>query len=351
MPTIRERNGRYQAQVRIKRQGQIVFQESETFDTERQALLWGMSLEKKLERTGYAEHTLESTTVSKIVELHQAMLVSIGKETRGYEPGFQHISSSKLGAKSVSSVRSADITQWAIQYAEGRSAATVLHTLMCLRAAFRSARTMNKIPTEVPVVADAINELMRLGIAARSTERERRVTDAEIDIICKRHELKFTSIPLRKICTLAVALPRRREELLTMKWEDYKNEEITLWDTKDPVKVRNEVIPVPPSAQSILATLPRTDARILPYNPQTISSTFCRTAALAGLDDVTFHDLRHEGISRLFEAGLNIPEVSLISGHRSWATLKRYTQLKPQHVLEKLNAGSKRAQEAPAKSK
>ncbi|MBN9403835.1 MAG: tyrosine-type recombinase/integrase [Burkholderiales bacterium] len=42
----------------------------------------------------------------------------------------------------------------------------------------------------------------------------------------------------------------------------------------------------------------------------------------------TVHDLRHECISWLFERGWNIPHVATVSGHRSWASLKRYTQIR-----------------------
>lgn len=49
---------------------------------------------------------------------------------------------------------------------------------------------------------------------------------------------------------------------------------------------------------------------------------------LLEIDDLRFHDLRHEGISRLFEMGLNIPHVATVSGHRSWQNLKRYTHIR-----------------------
>ena len=55
-----------------------------------------------------------------------------------------------------------------------------------------------------------------------------------------------------------------------------------------------------------------------------------------GIEDLRFHDLRHEAASRFFEKGLNIMEVSLITGHRSLATLNRYTHLNPQSLIEKL---------------
>jgi len=351
MPTIRERNGRYQAQVRIKKNGVIVHQESETFDTRKQAELWGLTLERKLERSGYVEHNLERTTVRRVLELYDQTMQSVGRSSRGYVCSIADMTASAWTAKSVSAVRSADISEWAMKYAVGRSPATVLHALMTLRSAYRVAMTMHNIPTNVEVVASAIKQLMHLKVAAKSQERDRRVTDAEVNELCKWHERKDSAIPLRFICNLAIHLPRRREELLTMCGRDYKEGVLKLWDTKDPNQMRDEVIPVPPKAQELLSTIKIPDGIILPYLPKTISTSFGRATKLAGLDDLHFHDLRHEGVSRLFEAGLNIPEVALISGHKSWVTLQRYTHLKPKQVLEKLNASDKRAEEIAAQSK
>lgn len=52
--------------------------------------------------------------------------------------------------------------------------------------------------------------------------------------------------------------------------------------------------------------------------------------------DLHFHDLRHEAISRLFERGLSLPEVALISGHRDPRMLLRYTHLEVSNVAAKL---------------
>lgn len=57
-----------------------------------------------------------------------------------------------------------------------------------------------------------------------------------------------------------------------------------------------------------------------------------------GLDDLHFHDLRHEAVSRLVEAGLSDQEVSAISGHRSMQMLKRYTHLRAEDLVGKLDA-------------
>lgn len=57
----------------------------------------------------------------------------------------------------------------------------------------------------------------------------------------------------------------------------------------------------------------------------------------AGTSDLRLHDLRHEAISRLFEKGLNIAEVSAISGHRELKMLQRYTHLRAADLVHRLD--------------
>ena len=52
------------------------------------------------------------------------------------------------------------------------------------------------------------------------------------------------------------------------------------------------------------------------------------------IEDLHFHDLRHEGTSRLFEAGLPIEKVALVTGHKDWRQLQRYTNLKVEGLLK-----------------
>lgn len=57
----------------------------------------------------------------------------------------------------------------------------------------------------------------------------------------------------------------------------------------------------------------------------------------ACLTDFRFHDLRHEAVSRLVEAGLSDQEVAAISGHKSMQMLKRYTHLRAEDLVVKLD--------------
>lgn len=56
-----------------------------------------------------------------------------------------------------------------------------------------------------------------------------------------------------------------------------------------------------------------------------------------GMPDLRFHDLRHEAVSRLIEGGLSDHEVAAISGHKSMQMLKRYTHLRAEDLVSKLD--------------
>ena len=49
------------------------------------------------------------------------------------------------------------------------------------------------------------------------------------------------------------------------------------------------------------------------------------------------HDLRHEAVSRLVEAGLSDQEAASISGHKSMQMLRRYTHLRAEDLVKRLD--------------
>ena len=53
--------------------------------------------------------------------------------------------------------------------------------------------------------------------------------------------------------------------------------------------------------------------------------------------DLRFHDLRHEALSRLSDAGLNVIELAYISGHKTMGMLRRYTHPSHQAIFDKLD--------------
>ena len=78
---------------------------------------------------------------------------------------------------------------------------------------------------------------------------------------------------------------------------------------------------------AIIAQQEKLGSRLFPYKPESVSAAFTRAVKTCGIVDLHFHDLRHEGCSLLFEAGYEIQQVALCSGHQDWNMLRRYTKL------------------------
>jgi Phage integrase family len=137
----------------------------------------------------------------------------------------------------------------------------------------------------------------------------------------------------------------RRGEILNMHWRDVSFEKRTL---RIPITKNGHArtIPLSSCALALLRTL--SDARtlgterILPITENAAKMAWKRLAKRARLEDLRFHDLRHEAISRFFEKGLNVPEVALISGHRDPRMLFRYTHPAPRMSPRSFDPGERR---------
>ena len=75
---------------------------------------------------------------------------------------------------------------------------------------------------------------------------------------------------------------------------------------------------------------------LLGYDKECLTRKFISHCKSIGIENFRLHDLRHEGISKLFEKGLNVMEVSSISGHKDLSMLKRYTHINPSTLLAKI---------------
>lgn len=353
MLTIRERNGRHQAIIRIKKGGVIVHQESKTFDSDRLARSWGTRREAELADHTPSQAKLKKKTLGQLLLEHHEKLSDvegIGRtrlaELVQLAPYFMKDLLTDLTPHTFSKFAER-------RRAEGAGPATVLHNLSSIQSLLKGAKTVHGLPADATPVTEAMDHLKRIGTVGKSRSRTRRVSPEEVAKLTAEGLRMMghpsTIIPMHKFVPLAVALPRRREELTSMLWENLNRAKrtITLVDTKHPTEPRTEVVPLSSEALEIIESLPVIDARILPYDPESVSAAFQRMTKRLGIDDLHLHDLRHEGISRLFEQGLDIPEVAMVSGHLNWQMLRRYTHLNVHRLAEKLNAGKQKAQKAP----
>ena len=104
---------------------------------------------------------------------------------------------------------------------------------------------------------------------------------------------------------------------------------------------KGRTIPLTPKALMIIESMPaREDGLVWGVKPESINQAFTRLCKRAGLVDIRFHDLRHEATSRLTERGFLIQEVSTVTGHQDWKSLKRCTHISPEALARKMKSDS-----------
>jgi integrase len=241
--------------------------------------------------------------------------------------------------------------------AMGAGPATVAVDWSLICSALGAAKPMFGVVVDTAVLDEARPVLDRMNLIGRPQSRDRRVSkDEEARLVAEfdrvsRHP--STLLPMADIVRFALACPRRLGEITRLRWDDVdrENKVVLLRDVKHPRRKmgNHQQVPLVEGSWAIAMRQPVLSEFIFPYKTDSISSSFERAVKRLGIEDLNFHDLRHEGITRLFEAGLSIQQVALVSGHRSWATLRRYTHLRAESVHKALrDAGSQTTQEAGA---
>jgi integrase len=209
------------------------------------------------------------------------------------------------------------------------------------------AAAVHGLSVSTEQVALAGIALKRLGLIGKGVERDRRPTESEVGSLIALFESNDRQIiPVRRIIRFAIATAMRLDEICRVDWGDANERTriLLIRDRKDPRNKQGNDQRIPlfgPSGYdgwSILAEqalhLGRAKGRIFPYNSRSVGTAFRRGCRELGIDNLHFHDLRHESIRRLFEAGFAIEQVSLVTGHKDWKMLRRYTHLKPEALHE-----------------
>jgi Site-specific recombinase XerD len=144
------------------------------------------------------------------------------------------------------------------------------------------------------------------------------------------------NIWLAPLVELAIETAMRRGELLNIEWSDVNLDKKTihLENTKNGSP---RTVPLSTRALEILNTMPRDiSGRVFPVSAVALRGLWRRACMRANIENLHFHDLRHEATSRFFEKGLNVMEVAAITGHKDLRMLQRYTHLRAEDLAKKL---------------
>lgn len=332
-------SGKFRAQIR--RQG---IYKARTFARKLDAQAWSSELEKSIE-TGRGVGIMQAPTGMTLADLIEAYLtqVRVTNTTNKALLAFSRV----VGGVSIRQLTSFHMQQWVDhRRREGVSGATIARNLGMISSLLRWAKFIKHIEIDEDLARNARRALAASRISVTGRERDRLPTPTEIDRL-RRHfrEDSRTSLPMEEVMDFAIASAMRVGEICAIRFDDVRWDEMSVMirDRKDPKQKigNNQIVPLLPDAMKIVVHRREQlggSGRIFPYRSAAISECWFTSCKACKIEDLHFHDLRHAAITNLFRFGFGIPEVALISGHRSWRQLKRYTQLGAGDVLARFKA-------------
>lgn len=330
----------FRAQIVIKQEGKIVYQTSRSFDRKPTAKAWMERKEKELKKPGGLDSVLKpqvtlADAIDRYLEEQEQEIGDTKAQVLRTIKNEYEISEKKCA--DISSVDLVEFARLVFERPNVASPSTVGNYMSHLSSIFSIAGPAWGMPLDHKAIKDAMIVGKKLGIIAKSKHRDRRPTLDELNTLLTHFEDRHKnrrSLPMHKVVVFATYSTRRESEITRITWEDYEahNSRVLVRDMKHPgeKKGNDTWCELPSEAMRVIESMPRKndDGRIFPFNADSISTNFTRACKLYEIEDLRFHDLRHEGVSRLFEMAYTIPQAASVSGHRSWQSLQRYSHIR-----------------------
>jgi integrase len=337
----------YCARVRSKEHGVVTFSKSKTFNSKVSATKWAKEIVHKVERNLFNEpFELIDCTLEQLINEYllkkQDSDRPLGRTTKYSLKQITKYPIAKMLAKKITS---ADIVDFCLARKNSEntpSPQTIAIDVSCLRKVLKIAKSMfNVNATETPV-KEAYPALHDLQLIARSTKRDRRLTNNEIPTLLSALKEKeghhSCIVPYADIFKISLLTCCRIGEVCNFLWEDLDEslKSILVRDRKNPNGSfgNHSILPLLGDALEIIKQQPKIDKRIFPFNPRTVTAGFRRTRKQLGIQDLRYHDLRREGASQLIEAGFSVEETARVTGHKDLNVLWQvYVSIQPEHFL------------------
>jgi len=184
------------------------------------------------------------------------------------------------------------------------------------------------------------NPVKQVELPSPGASRRRRLEDGE-EVVLRAALAESGNLYALPLFVLAIETAARQGELLRLEWADVRlSGEFGTALLRQTKNGDERIIPLSKAAVLALGSLPRPlmGGRVFPVSAQQLRGFWEAARKACGIEDLRWHDLRHEAVSRLFEAGFDRIEAAAVSGHKTLQMLKDYTHLRAEKLALKLNA-------------
>lgn len=304
--------------------------QTKTFRAKKEAEAWARSVESEMDRGVWRDRSVsEGTTLKECLARYIQEVVPTKKGDGRRETGFaRQWIDRPIACRFMAAIRGRDVADAIREMeSEGKSPNTVRLHLALLSHLFHVA----KVEWEMEGLDNPVESVRKPKLP--QGRNRRLVDDEEVRLLAA---CQSVNPELHTIARFAIETAMRQGEIIGMTWAmiDLKRRVVHLPDTKNGLA---RDVPLSSSAEQVLAALPRRlDGKVWTYTQEGMRASWRRALDHAAIDGLTFHDLRHEATSRLFEKGLNPMQVAAITGHKTLQMLKRYTHLRAEDLAKML---------------
>ena len=325
MATIRRRGKTYHVQIRKVGYPPV----TKSFSSITVARKWTKATEADMERR-LSVSVPSTLTVGDLLERYEFEVIPTHKGNR------REIYKSRTLRKNFSKIRLCDLSPSDVrQYRDIRlktiSPATLRRELAVLSSA------INHAPKEWEIFVST-NPVTAISVPRTANARSRRLEADE-----QNRLLSASNGELRRIIIIALETGMRRGEILQIRRSHIN---FTLQTLLIPLTKTDTPRTIPLSSRAVVSLreqisisgniAPIRETPLFSLLPDSLSQAFRRLCRRLDIQNLHFHDLRHEATSRLFEKGLNPVEVATITGHKDTKMLMRYTYLRAEDLVGRL---------------
>jgi len=324
--------------VQVRRAG---LYKGATFSKKREAKDWAAGIEGQSEHIaagGFAP-VPKGSTVGDLIDKYSETHAKDPGRTKAATLAMLKVRLGKLPLATLNAVVLRDFIDKRVE--DGAGGVTIAADLSFLSAVLKWGRHTRHLNIPARLALEAREGLKYRGLETRSRERDREPTDDELARLFAYWDANPRQIiDMVTLCRFALATAMRQDEICRLQVEDIDRElhTVLIRERKDPRNKagNDQLVPLLPEAWAIIEPLieGRDSGNVFAAQAKSVSTSFTRTckAVEPPIVDLHFHDLRHRATAQLFRQGLGIPQVALLTGHKTWAMLRRYTDIKPADV-------------------
>ena len=328
MANIRRRQGRWQAQVRRKGYSQV----TKTFTSKEAAKRWIKAVETDMERGEFKPRL--DMTVGQLIKRYQTDIIQKQKAHQSALVRCRRLRR-MLGKINLSDLSPAHLASYRDERLKSIKPNTLKRELSILSSAINTAI----IDWGIPIPS---NPVAMTRIPKYDDSRDRRLKDGEEEKL-----LAIAKPVYRRAIIIAVETAIRRGELLNIRKSHINFDKQTLHipetktDTPRTIPLSTRAIKafrdqIKSISDANVVQMKR-DPKLFSMSAPMFRHEIHKYRVKLDMEDWRFHDLRHEATSRLFERGLNVMEVALVTGHQDLRMLMRYTHLRAEDLVGRLS--------------